>query len=110
MRNATFNFLSTLLALGAIPATYKPAPFGPAMYPETLAEDLTGTGNLLLMGPHNITYFPKVAEMSDPVCHVEPYNAPPVGLQEFPPYDKKIADIFRYRQQRSVNLGSWSAL
>lgn len=40
-------------------------------------------------------------------CNPEPYLAPPITDQEFPPFDSAKAAIFRYRQQQSVNLGSW---
>lgn len=40
-------------------------------------------------------------------CHVDTYNAPPVGMQDFPPFDADQAIVYRYRQQQSVNLGSW---
>ncbi|CAL1704947.1 unnamed protein product [Somion occarium] len=40
-------------------------------------------------------------------CHVKPYDAPLVGQQDFPPFDEDRATVFRYRQQQSVNLGSW---
>lgn len=40
-------------------------------------------------------------------CTVEPYDPPPILNQEFPPYDQTSSNVFRYRQQQSVNLGSW---
>ena len=40
-------------------------------------------------------------------CYVEPYNAPPILNQNYPPYNETIAKIYRYRQQQGVNLGSW---
>lgn len=40
-------------------------------------------------------------------CTVEPYNPPPVLAQTFPPFDQAKANVFRYRQQQGVNLGSW---
>lgn len=43
----------------------------------------------------------------DPECHVEPYNAPQIMQQTFPPFDPETAYVYRYRQQQSVNLGSW---
>ena len=47
------------------------------------------------------------AQPNDPECHVEPYNTPQVTQQEFPPFDSESAYVYRYRQQQSVNLGSW---
>jgi glucan 1,3-beta-glucosidase len=40
-------------------------------------------------------------------CHVDPYDVPDIGDQTFAPFDQTEANIFRYRQQQSVNLGSW---
>lgn len=40
-------------------------------------------------------------------CDVAPYDPPPVLSQTFPPFDRSKANIFRYRKQQSVNLGSW---
>ena len=47
------------------------------------------------------------AQPNDPECYVEPYNAPQITQQNFPPFDSESAYIYRYRQQQSVNLGSW---
>jgi glucan 1,3-beta-glucosidase len=40
-------------------------------------------------------------------CDVQPYDAPPISDQTFPPFDQTTANVFRYRQQQSVNMGSW---
>ncbi|WVR07557.1 hypothetical protein IAU60_004599 [Kwoniella sp. DSM 27419] len=41
-------------------------------------------------------------------CAVVPYTpTSPVTLESFAPYDASKALIYRYRQQQSVNLGSW---
>ncbi|WWD03768.1 hypothetical protein V865_001824 [Kwoniella europaea PYCC6329] len=41
-------------------------------------------------------------------CSFTPYSPPsPVILEPFAPYDANKALIYRYRQQQSVNLGSW---
>ena len=39
-------------------------------------------------------------------CAWEPYNSS-IQLESFPPFDKDKANVYRYRQQQSVNLGSW---
>ncbi|KAF9453631.1 glycoside hydrolase family 5 protein [Macrolepiota fuliginosa MF-IS2] len=39
-------------------------------------------------------------------CHVEPYNVL-VENPAFPPFDQTKANVYRYRQQQGVNLGSW---
>lgn len=43
----------------------------------------------------------------DKSCGAVQYTSPEVRYQEFPPYDETKASVFRYRQQQSVNLGSW---
>jgi glucan 1,3-beta-glucosidase len=43
-------------------------------------------------------------------CSVELYEAPTVTHQDFPPFDQVKANVYRYRKQQSVNLGSWSVL
>lgn len=49
-----------------------------------------------------------VSVTSDDSCSITPYTPPsPVLLESFPPYDASKALIYRYRQQQSVNLGSW---
>lgn len=45
--------------------------------------------------------------VDDSSCTVEPYNPSPVLAQTFPPFDQAKANVFRYRQQQGVNLGSW---
>jgi hypothetical protein len=44
-----------------------------------------------------------------PACQVTPYNMSVVPMADTipAPYDEAKANIFRYRQQQSVNLGSW---
>jgi len=44
---------------------------------------------------------------SDDSCAFEPYAPAPVALESFAPYDADRALVYRYRQQQSVNLGSW---
>ncbi|KAF5386918.1 hypothetical protein D9615_001922 [Tricholomella constricta] len=48
-----------------------------------------------------------VAQDHQDGCFVEPYHAPLVENQAFAPYDADMAHFYRYRQQQSVNLGSW---
>ena len=48
--------------------------------------------------------------VTDPRCVVDPYEVPPPTQFTFPPYRKADADVYRYRQQQSVNLGGWFAL
>ncbi|WVR00081.1 hypothetical protein IAU59_007223 [Kwoniella sp. CBS 9459] len=48
-----------------------------------------------------------ISSSSADACAVTPYAPAPVTLQPFAPYDASKALIYRYRQQQSVNLGSW---
>ena len=48
------------------------------------------------------------ADQGGDPCAMSPYSPPqPVYLESFAPYDANQALIYRYRQQQSVNLGSW---
>ena len=49
----------------------------------------------------------EVLNAENVTCFVQPYDPAPVLSQTFPPFDKAKANIFRYRQQQAVNLGSW---
>jgi glucan 1,3-beta-glucosidase len=51
----------------------------------------------------------QVLDQIDSSCSIEPYNAPPSFELTFPPFDEATANVYRYRQQQSVNLGSWYA-
>jgi glucan 1,3-beta-glucosidase len=42
----------------------------------------------------------------DSPCYVEPYTTP-LTTETVAPFDQDMATIMRYRQQQSVNLGSW---
>ncbi|OBZ75975.1 Glucan 1,3-beta-glucosidase 3 [Grifola frondosa] len=55
----------------------------------------------------NFQVQPKYLKSLDETCKVEPYDPPPVSDQNFPPFDQAKANVYRYRQQQSVNLGSW---
>lgn len=44
---------------------------------------------------------------ADDSCAVTPYAPGPIPLETFAPYDANRALVYRYRQQQSVNLGSW---
>ncbi|KAI0062333.1 glycoside hydrolase [Artomyces pyxidatus] len=45
--------------------------------------------------------------MLDDSCRRESYVSPNNVVEPFPHFDKAKANVFRYRQQQSVNLGSW---
>jgi hypothetical protein len=43
----------------------------------------------------------------DNSCAVDPYDENDIDDQTFARFDQTEANIYRYRQQQSVNLGSW---
>ncbi|KAF9466289.1 glycoside hydrolase superfamily [Collybia nuda] len=53
------------------------------------------------------TVEPPPGTIDDNSCNIEPYNAPPVIYQTFAEFNEEMANVYRYRQQQSVNLGSW---
>ena len=97
--------LSSLLAYNVEPISFKPIPH---------AANAVAFNSPLDLG-HNETSHMHMKDLSktdikaldvDP-CHVEPYKAPPILNQKFPPYNETVAKIYRYRQQQGINLGSW---
>ena len=98
------QFSALLQSLNLTAGLFKPTP-GPPLF--------SALGNGSSFDPLGILDNTSVAS-SDPLgfnteenCNPEPYSAPPIADQEFPPFDSAKAAIFRYRQQQSVNLGSW---
>lgn len=57
---------------------------------------------------HTLSSHSAVSIQRREYCSDAQYNSPDVGYQNFSPYDQTKATVFRYRQQQSVNLGSWS--
>ncbi|KZT44036.1 glycoside hydrolase [Sistotremastrum suecicum HHB10207 ss-3] len=106
------NFTSILFALQLASSSFKPSPnipgvgsaflpqpdsfSGPAPLPSS-AGPLSNQKQLLASGP-------ATANQS---CVVEPYTSNLTGIEEFPAFNSSLATIYRYRQQQSVNLGSW---
>jgi glucan 1,3-beta-glucosidase len=98
------QFSALLQSLNLTAGLFKPTPTPPL---------LSALGNGSSFDPLGIFGNTSIAS-SDPLgfdvqgnCSPERYSAPPVTDQEFPPFDSAKAAIFRYRQQQSVNLGSW---
>lgn len=98
------QFSALLQSLNLTTGSFKPTP-GPPLF--------SALGNGASFDPFGILDNTSIAP-SDPLnfklqgeCDPEPYSAPPITDLEFPPFDSAKAAIFRYRQQQSVNLGSW---
>jgi hypothetical protein len=101
------QFSALLQSLNLTAGLFKPTPAPPLF---------SVLGNGSSFDPFGVLGNTSVAS-SDPLglnaqdnCIPEPYSAPPITDQEFPPFDSAKATIFRYRQQQSVNLGSWSVM
>lgn len=99
------QFGALLQSLNLTAGLFKPTP-GPPLF--------SALGNGSSFDPFGILGDSSIAS-SDPLgfkvqgnCSPEPYSAPPITDHEFSPFDSAKATIFRYRQQQSVNLGSWS--
>ena len=82
------NFTTLLASLSLAPAVERP--------------------DVVAAGPRDTQTFIQTA--SNDACTVEPYPCIPIKHPVFEPFDAKVADIYRYRKQQSVNLGSWSVV
>jgi|SRR5882762_2136199 len=117
----TADKFSTLLqALGLSQVLFKPVP--PSQPSGITAKTInivqaqnipTANGSINIYSPVNIppllvdTINIRKLKQRDVSCQVDPYNPPSIGDQTFAPFDQTQATVFRYRQQQSVNLGSW---
>lgn len=116
----TDAFSAVLHALGLTQGFFKPTPSLLAST-ENTAGSINGTlpqaQNFPVVNSSN--NLPSRANLPDTVnnvqdmnqhgtsCYVAPYDVPTIGDQVFSPFDETRANVFRYRQQQSVNLGSW---
>ncbi|KAF8061603.1 glycoside hydrolase superfamily [Lyophyllum atratum] len=110
------SFSALLQALNLTQVSYKPDPStfsalatadnnsGPVLWPP-IAHPKDRRARLMLF--ENTAEPSPIARDEYNECYVEPYSTPPLGNQVFAPYDPDMANLYRYRQQQSVNLGSW---
>ncbi|KAH8833859.1 glycoside hydrolase [Flagelloscypha sp. PMI_526] len=63
------------------------------------------TSSASLLSTPSLDTRPQLARANSD-CFVQPYDAPVLD-QTFPPFDNDLAQVYRYRRQHSVNLGSW---
>ncbi|KAI0372834.1 glycoside hydrolase [Pilatotrama ljubarskyi] len=109
------GFVSLLHSLGLVQGLFKPVPNQYAVTSQPTeaklafpsSTDASPGKNAQLLASAN---FPGIADQLNRVsvdCTVQPYDAPDLGAPSFPPYDSAKANVYRYRQQQSVNLGSW---
>lgn len=100
------TFAALIQTLRLSQGLYKPTPpASPLSYSKTLAGtssytpyDSAGTGDSSGDDPS--------LQSSSDSCAWLPYDSP-VENQTFAPFDLAKAAVYRYRQQQSVNLGSW---
>ncbi|KAI0748311.1 glycoside hydrolase superfamily [Daedaleopsis nitida] len=122
MISTTGNFSALLQALSLAQGSFKPSPAivqGPSApipaISKIVAPSVNDSGNHLPAygatygaPPTDYSSFHPVAlNQQGPDCSVQPYQTPDLGMPAFAPYDPAKAVVFRYRQQQSVNLGSW---
>ncbi|PCH38120.1 glycoside hydrolase family 5 protein [Wolfiporia cocos MD-104 SS10] len=92
--------LATSSSLGNSKVTSTSSDYGlPHFYPAGQADDAQGSTPVSPAMPY--------MQLDAGVCNPTPYDAPPIINQTFPPFDQAKANVYRYRQQQSVNLGSW---
>ncbi|KAF8894654.1 glycoside hydrolase superfamily [Infundibulicybe gibba] len=80
-----------LYTLGLVQGSYKPSP-----------SVLISRNTTLPLNALDASYTENSTE-----CTVVPYLSPPVYVPAFPSFDPAAAQVYRYRRQQSVNLGSW---
>lgn len=107
---SALNLGSLLSALGLVTSLLKPVPIVGDLVPSLL-------GQLIPLVNQTLSNLPILAAVdgsdgnvqSTPVCNnIEQYTKSVVRLENFAPFDLAMSNVFRYRQQQSVNLGSWS--
>ncbi len=103
MQLTSGNLTALLQSLGLTQGLFKPIP------------GLSAQGQVASGNPHSPAVPIRVssgdsAQTDNDPCYREPYYPAPLGEQTFPPFDQAKANVYRYRQQQSVNLGSWWVL
>lgn len=105
------GFTSLLHSLGLMQGTFKPTPasfsYGQSHAQNKVASTSPAASNLGSNFQSPPTGNISATESHSVVCNVQPYDAPELGEQAFAPFDQAKANVYRYRQQQSVNLGSW---
>lgn len=98
------NFTALIQSLGLVPGLFKPSPgLTASSISNNSSPYAQSNADLNNYANDQASHYYQDAASCDP----EPYYAPPVTDQDFPPFDSAKATIYRYRQQQSVNLGSW---
>lgn len=87
-----------IVSLGLVPSLFKPIP--PIV--DGLAPTASGFGK-----PLGLELLQQPASASASACAIVPYQPSPPNAVTFAPFEQAKANLYRYRQQQSVNLGSW---
>ena len=107
----TSQYFSALLqALSLTQGLYKPAPGNPVpvLAGSTVGAPLGAVGELgSIRSAQPVSQTYDAQDDAADACTPPYYQALPVEDQTFPAFDQAKATVYRYRQQQSVNLGSW---
>lgn len=100
------DFTTLLLVMGLSQGSFKPSP-----YPLAPGQPTGGPSKLALSSNNQTDEFQhqpwRNLDSQGDNCSVQPYQMQDTSVPPFAPYDQSKATVFRYRQQQSVNLGSW---
>ncbi|KAF9821390.1 hypothetical protein IEO21_00636 [Rhodonia placenta] len=121
---STTYFSALLQALSLTQGLYKPTPAYPtspqAVYPGLDRGVQPSSSYDGFATPHAVENGSAYSQLSSTqtnyaqddadACNVIPYEASLIEDQTFPPFDQAKANVYRYRQQQAVNLGSWRVL
>ena len=102
MKLSAGTFTTLLQTLRLTQGVYKPGQPGPLTHSRTLAGNLSSP-----YSPYTPVDNSEGQDASASSCSPVPYDPPSQGEVAFPPFDEAKAVVYRYRQQQSVNLGSW---
>lgn len=105
------GFASLLQTLGLMQGSFKPSPAlneSSKSFNQSSPDPMNSASNST-SGPmfQAVDFSAQTAFSDNGACNVEPYTTPNYAVTPFPPYDPIQATVYRYRQQQSVNLGSW---
>ncbi|THH18479.1 hypothetical protein EW146_g2512 [Bondarzewia mesenterica] len=104
----TFNLLLKTLRLTQELSKPSPATTDqPAVNANTTAGHFSPLDDTVLGDLNQFGVESDTGQLSSDPCHVDPYSSPTVAIGQFPPFNPTQANVYRYRQQQSVNLGSW---
>ena len=105
MISGSSSFTLLLQTLGLMQGIGKPTPGIPSPLVSSSEKDPSLLQSHPLRPPPNLRI-----EYRSSDCSVEPYQSADCTKPVFAPFDSVQSTVYRYRQQQSVNLGSWYVL